>query len=251
MDSLIQEIKEEVSRGKLHLPRHVAIMLDGNGRWAKRRGLPRTEGHRAGGENVKRIVRFSGSIGISFLTLFGFSTENWNRPYQEVKNLLNLLEEYLITQREDLRENNVRLVSCGRIEEMPKRIQEALTQAMEFTSSCTGLTLNLAINYGGRAEMVDALKKAQEKIQSGELNPEEINPGLIDRFLYCPFLPRPELLIRTSGEQRLSNFLLWEVSQTFFWTTPTLWPDFSPEEFKEALRDWSDHYFPLPLRNGK
>lgn len=226
-------------------------MLDGNGRWAKKRGLPRTEGHRAGGENVKRIVRFSGSIGISFLTLFGFSTENWNRPYEEVKNLLALLEEYLITQKEELRENNVRLVSCGRTKEMPEKIQEALSQTKEFTSGCSGLTLNLAINYGGRAEIVDALKKAQEKLKTGELKKEEVFGGLIDTFLYCPFLPRPEILIRTSGEQRLSNFLLWEVSETYFWTTPTLWPDFSPEEFREALRDWNNYSSFIFLRKNE
>lgn len=239
MDLLIQEIKKEVASGKLRLPRHIAIMLDGNGRWARRRGLPRTEGHRAGGENVSRIVRFCGLIGIQFLTLFGFSTENWQRPWEEVKNLLNLLEEYLITQREELRTNNVRLVSCGRIEEMPERIQTALRETQEATAHCTGLTLNLAINYGGRAEIVDAFRKAQQKIKAEELERDNFHMEEVRKLLYCPFLPFPELLIRTSGELRVSNFLLWEIGETYFWTTPTLWPDFSPSELKEALVDYS------------
>lgn len=239
MDSLIQEIKEEVESGKLQLPRHVAIMLDGNGRWAKLRGLPRTEGHKAGGENVKRIVRFCGSIGIEFLTLFGFSTENWQRPLEEVKNLLDLLEDYLVTQREELRSHNVRLLSCGRIEEMPGSIQKALKETKEATAQCNGLTLNLAINYGGRAEIVDSLKKIQQKLKKGELRKEELDTEGFKNFLYCPSLPFPEILIRTSGEQRVSNFLLWEISGTYFWTTPTLWPDFSPLELRDALREYN------------
>lgn len=235
MDSLAQEILQEIKSGKIILPAHIAIMLDGNGRWALRRGLPRVEGHRAGGENVKKIVRFCGEIGVRHLTLFGFSTENWQRPWEEVKKLLNLLEEYLITQPEELKANNVRLVSCGRIEEMPSKIQEALKRALEITKECRGLTLNLAINYGGRAEIVDSLNKMAREYQSGMLNLEDISPAQVKNFLYCPYLPFPDLLIRTSGEQRISNFLLWETSDAFFWITPTLWPDFSPSDLKQAL----------------
>ena len=243
MDLLIQEIKEEVKSGKIQLPGHIAIMLDGNGRWAKLRGLPRREGHRAGGENVKRIVRFCGSIGIEALTLFGFSTENWQRPLEEVKNLLNLLEDYLITQREELRSNNVRLLSCGRIEEMPESIQKALQETKEATAHCTGLTLNLAINYGGRAEIVDSLRRLQQKLKDGELEIVNLSAESFKSFLYCPSLPFPELLIRTSGELRVSNFLLWEIGGTYFWTTPTLWPDFSPSELLKALREYSFSLF--------
>lgn len=208
-------------------------MLDGNGRWATLRGLPRTEGHRHGGENSKRIIRACGEIGFRYLTLFGFSTENWQRPWEEVKNLLELLEQYLLTQAEELKTNNVRLISCGRINQMPEGVQRALRKAEEITFSSTGMVLNLAINYGGRAEILDACNRLlQEK-------PQRITTSALERHLYCPQLPFPELLIRTSGEKRVSNFLLWQISKAYFWITPTLWPDFSLDDLWQAIGDFN------------
>lgn len=208
-------------------------MLDGNGRWAKKRGLPRSDGHRAGGENVRRIVRFCGDIGVKYLTLFGFSTENWYRPLEEVQTLLDLLYQYLSTEVEELKESNVRLITCGRMDEMPSEIREAAEKAKRETASSTGLVLNLAINYGGRREILDALEKARK---SGLQN---LTMEKMKEYLYCPDIPFPDLLIRTSGEQRISNFLLWQASNSYFWITSTLWPDFSPDDLASALLDYS------------
>lgn len=221
------------------MPGHLAIMLDGNGRWAIQRGLSRSEGHRHGGENSKRIIRACGEIGLRYLTLFGFSTENWHRPWEEVKNLLELLEQYLLTQAEELKANNVRLISCGRTKQMPEGVLRALKRAEEVTLSCTGMTLNLAINYGGRAEILDACNRLLlEKLEC-------ITISDLERHLYCPRIPFPELLIRTSGEKRVSNFLLWQISRTYFWITPTLWPDFSLDDLWQAICDFNE--FALPL----
>lgn len=230
---IVQTINEE----GIALPQHIAIMLDGNGRWAQRRGLPRTEGHQAGGARTKSIVQTCGEIGIRYLTLFGFSTENWKRPREEVQALLSLLKEYLLAQREELRANNVRLIASGRIAELPPAIQDALAETKSYTASCDKMVLNLAINYGGRAEIVDACNCLLADPRRDEIL-SLFGANALDQFLYSPKIPFPDILVRTSGERRISNFLLWEASNTFFWITPTLWPDFSLKDLLQALREF-------------
>jgi undecaprenyl diphosphate synthase len=237
---IVQTINEE----GIALPRHIAIMLDGNGRWAQRRGLPRTEGHQAGGSRTKSIVQACGEIGIRYLTLFGFSTENWKRPWEEVQALLSLLKEYLLVQIEELRANNVRLIASGRITELPPEIQDALAQTKAYTAGCDKMVLNLAINYGGRAEIIDACNRLLADPHRDEILSLS-EAGALDQFLYSAQIPFPDILVRTSGERRISNFLLWEASKTFFWITPTLWPDFSLEDLLQALREF--HAYRLSL----
>jgi undecaprenyl diphosphate synthase len=218
----------------LHLPLHIAILLDGNGRWALSRGLTRPQGHRAGGETAKRCTRNCHALGIEALTLFGFSTENWNRPMEEVQALIALLEEYLYDISWELAENNVQLRVSGRITQMPSRIHRAIDFATMKTAHCTGMILNLAINYGAKAEMVDAANAAlgvREKDTDSFLLDQES----FRRYLYAPDLLFPDLLIRTSGEQRVSNFLLWQIETAYYHITPTLWPDFDLQELWQAI----------------
>lgn len=231
------DIVQTISEEGIVLPQHIAIMLDGNGRWAQQRGLPRTEGHQAGGSRTKSIVQACGEIGIRYLTLFGFSTENWKRPREEVQALLSLLKEYLLAQREELYTNNVRLVASGRIGELPPAIQDALAETKFATAGCNKMVLNLAINYGGRAEIVDACNRVLGNPRRDEILSQS-GANAMDQFLYSPEIPFPDMLVRTSGERRISNFLLWEASNTFFWITPTLWPDFSLEDLLQALREF-------------
>lgn len=221
-----------------HLPRHIAIIMDGNGRWARARGLSRLEGHRAGAEAVRRITTAAAEIGLEYLTLYAFSVENWRRPKREIQGLMRYLKEYLKSELPLMRENNIRLRAIGRIGEFPESVQKALARTVSATAGHTGLTLTLALNYGGRSEIADGVRRIAQAARKGELEPETIDENLIARYLYAPDLPDPDLLIRTSGEMRVSNFLLWQISYTEFWVTGECWPDFDKERLLRAISDY-------------
>lgn len=233
LDDLKLKVK---SCGKL--PAHVAIIMDGNGRWAKKRGLPRTAGHRAGVKAVKKVVRIAGEIGVKYLTLFTFSTENWKRPKSEVSAIMKLLGETTRKELSELLENNVRLIATGDIERLPEKRREVLVDAVNKTIDNTGLVLNLALNYSGRNEIIEAVRNIARDIAAGRIKPEMINDGLFATYLQTDGLPDPDLLIRTSGEMRISNFLLWQTSYTELYVTDVLWPDFSQNDFLRALLDY-------------
>ena len=213
--------------------------MDGNGRWARERGLPRTEGHREGALAVQRICAACGEQGVDFLTLFAFSSENWSRPQTEVNALMALLEEFLVGQREELMQRNIRLRAIGRIADLPASCQEQLAQSIELTRHNSGLTLVLALSYGGREEIVDATRRLMQKAASGQCSPAELNNALFAQHLDTADLPDPDLLIRSSGELRLSNFLLWQLSYTEFYISPVLWPDFEESHLREAIAAYS------------
>jgi undecaprenyl diphosphate synthase len=235
----IEDFKIKILK-KGNLPSHIAIIMDGNGRWAKRRGLPRTAGHRAGVKAVKKVVRAAGDVGISVLTLFTFSQENWKRPKSEVSAIMKLLYETTKKEINELDENNVRLITTGRIEELSPRRKQILREAMERTKDNTGLVLNLALNYGGRTEILDAVKKISQDAKKGKLDPEKLNEEVFAQYLYTDGLPDPDLLIRTSGEMRISNFLLWQTSYTELYVTDVLWPNFTAKDFYEAIWDYQN-----------
>ncbi|ADU96887.1 polyprenyl diphosphate synthase [Thermovibrio ammonificans] len=216
-----------------NLPVHVGIIMDGNGRWAKRRGLPRIEGHRVGAQTTERIVIAASNIGIRYLSLFAFSTENWKRPKEEVNFLFHLMYEYVRSKLNLFLENNVRFRAMGRLWELPTYLREGFAWMEEQTAHCTGMTAVFAVNYGGRQELLDAFNRA---VAAGE---RELTEDTLRKYLYLPELPDLDLLIRTSGELRISNFLLWQSAYTELWFTQTLWPDFTEEEFKKALLDYS------------
>ena len=233
----LDELKKGIqARG--NLPVHVAIIMDGNGRWAKKRGLPRTAGHRAGVKAVKKVVRIAGDIGIKYLTLFTFSTENWKRPRREVTAILRLLEETTRRELSELLENNVKLIATGYIERLPDTRRKVLVDAIDKTTGNTGLVLNLALNYSGRSEIIAAVKGIARDVAGGRVNPESIDDLLFASYLQTNGLPDPDLLIRTSGEMRISNFLLWQTSYTELYVTDVLWPDFSEADFLQALEDF-------------
>ena len=217
------------------IPRHVAIIMDGNGRWAKQRGLERVEGHRAGAIAVKNLVESLKQTGIQYLTLYAFSTENWKRSKEEVDALMELLAEFIDANLPLLMENNVRLLVSGRIEGLPEKAREKLKDAIRKSSANTGGTVIFALNYGGRAEIADAAKKIADKVLKGEIVTEQIDEKLFAQNLYLPDVPDPDLLIRTSGELRLSNFLLWELSYSEIYVTDTYWPDFDLAELNKAI----------------
>jgi undecaprenyl diphosphate synthase len=221
-----------------NLPRHVAIIMDGNGRWARERRLPHIEGHRRGAESVREIVRVSGELGIDYLTLYAFSTENWNRPKAEVSALMRLLEFYLKREVDELNKNNVRLTAIGRLHELPGRAQDQLEKSIDVLKKNTGLTLVLALSYGGRAEIVDAVRSICREVKNGRLDGSRVDEKVISQHLYTRSIPDPDLLIRTSGEMRVSNFLLWQISYAEIYVTETLWPDFRRAEYLKALADY-------------
>src|SRR5258706_9234329 len=225
------------SQAKAILPAHIAIIMDGNGRWAKQRHLPRVEGHRQGVESVRTVVRAAGEIGLKYLTLYAFSVENWNRPKDEVDTLMTYLARYLKNEIGELNRNNVRLEVIGQIYRLPEFVQEQLRKTKAALSRNNGLTLILALSYGGRTELVEAMRSIAEKVKTGTIEPAEINEEVIAQHLYTRNWPDPELLIRTSGELRISNFLLWQISYAGLVVTPTLWPDYSKPKFFEALRE--------------
>ncbi|MGB8368046.1 MAG: isoprenyl transferase [Verrucomicrobiia bacterium] len=224
---------------KASLPQHVAIIMDGNGRWAKQRSLPRIEGHRQGAESARTIIRTSGELGIKYLTLYAFSAENWNRPKDEVDALMKYLIHYLKTETPELNKNNVRLEVIGQIYRLPENVQEPLKKSIATLSKNNGLTLVMALSYGSRIEIVDAVRGIAEKVRRGKLDPADINEQVFAQHLYTRNIPDPDLLIRTSGEMRVSNFLLWQISYAELVITPTLWPDFRKPQFFAALEEYA------------
>jgi undecaprenyl diphosphate synthase len=216
--------------------------MDGNGRWAKKRGLPRIAGHKAGADSVREAVRVCGELGIEYLTLYAFSIENWKRPKKEVAGLMQLLELYIQKEVAELDKNNVRLVVIGRVHDLPASAQRALARAIETLKDNTGLTLVVALSYGGRAEITDATRQIARAVKAGQLDVADIDEALISRHLYTHGIPDPDLLIRTSGEMRVSNFLLWQISYAEIYVTETLWPDFRRAELLKALEDYSKRH---------
>jgi undecaprenyl diphosphate synthase len=227
---------ELIRRG--NLPRHVAIIMDGNGRWAKARGVPRLMGHRAGRESVREAVKGCVALGVEVLTLYTFSIENWNRPKREVDALMTILRHTLREEREELRRQNVRLQVIGRVQDLPAPVRKAIDEAREFLSGSTGLLLNLALSYSGRAEIVDAVRGLLREHSERPVDPAHLGEVQIERHLYTADLPDPDLLIRTSGEMRISNFLLWQMAYTEMWITDTLWPDFRRRHLYQAIADF-------------
>lgn len=220
------------------LPRHIAVIMDGNGRWAKSRGLPRIEGHRTAVASVSEILEVCARLGIEVLTLYAFSVENWKRPRAEVNALMRLLIEYIRKELNALHSNHIRLRTIGRMEELQPTVQKELVRAIERTRNNTGTLLNVALNYGGRTEIVDAVRHIAEAVSQGRLRVEEIDETIIHNHLYTAGLPDPDLMIRTSGEMRISNFLLWQLAYSELWITPTLWPDFRRIDLFQALIDY-------------
>ncbi len=220
------------------MPQHVAIIMDGNGRWAKQRGLPRIKGHEAGVESIRAAVNACGELGIRYLTLYAFSVENWSRPKAEVDALMKLLVFFLRKEVRELHKNGVRLRVIGRVSGLPKQAQQEIARAEEHTAANKGLTLLLALNYGGRSEIVDAARAFAADVEQGVRKIEDLNEETFGQYLYTRGIPDPELLIRTSGELRVSNFLLWQVSYTELWVTPVLWPEFRKEHLLNALDDY-------------
>jgi len=221
-----------------NLPRHVAIIMDGNGRWAKSRGLSRSEGHRAGVETLKAIVRASRELEIAYLTVFAFSTENWKRPAEEVKTLMNLLVDYLKSDLNELTGNGIKLNTLGKIDDLPLAARRALKNALEKTKNSRDMQLNIALNYGGRAEIVEAARKFALEVKNGVRQPADLNEEMFDQYLFTAGCPDPDLIIRTSGELRLSNFLLWQSAYAEIWSTKIAWPDFKPEHLYQALDEY-------------
>lgn len=234
--------KKSTNDGKLYdaldrtrIPRHVAVIMDGNGRWAQKRGLPRTFGHRAGAESLRNIVKAASEIGIKVLTAYAFSTENWKRPEEEVNFLMALLSDYLDNEIEELDSNDVKIRFIGKVTDLASSLQKKIENAQSRTADNSGLILNLAVNYGGRAEITRAVQIIADKIIKGELKPQDITDAVVQNNLYTVGLPDPDLLIRPSGDLRISNFLLWQLAYTEFWFTDINWPDFKPEHLVQAI----------------
>ena len=221
------------------LPGHVAIIMDGNGRWAKQRNQPRIAGHRAGARSVREIVTECSRLGIGYLTLYSFSTENWKRPDDEVRGLMDLCVEYLVKERRELTDNNIRFLQIGRREGLPTAVLDELDRTTAVTKSCTGLTLCLALNYSSRTEITDAMRSIADDVQAGRLEPAAIQEATISERLYTAGLPDPDLLVRTAGELRVSNYLLWQISYAEIHVTDVYWPDFGIEDLHRALRDYA------------
>jgi undecaprenyl diphosphate synthase len=222
------------------LPKHIAIIMDGNGRWAQRRELRRSDGHRSARETVRDIVRVCGELQIDILTLFTFGTDNWRRPWSEILALMQLLRDSSREELDELQENNVRLIATGDKDRLVKQSRMALAQTIRETANNTGLTLNLALSYDGKSDILQAVTRVVEEVQQGCLDPKDIDADLFAQKLYTSDLPDPDLLIRTSGEVRLSNFMLWQCAYTEFWFTDVLWPDFRREHLYEAIRNFQN-----------
>jgi undecaprenyl diphosphate synthase len=217
------------------IPTHVAIIMDGNGRWAASRGLPRLAGHRAGTENLRRIIRACVEFGVKYLTIYAFSTENWGRPAEEVEGLMQIVEDVIDRELQELNREGVQLRHLGHLDPLNISLQEKVLQAIEMTRNNTRLTLNLAFNYGGRDEIICAIRE----MLRNNLKPEEVTDSLVSKYLFTADLPDPDLIIRTSGEMRISNFLIWQAAYAEWYVTQTYWPDFDREEFRKALLDYS------------
>jgi len=227
---------ELFSRDKL--PQHLAIIMDGNGRWAKKRGLSRSAGHKEGVKSVRRVITSCLDFNIPILTIYAFSTENWKRPKHEIMYLLKLFERFLSKEKANLIKNNIKINFIGRLNNLPNSLTEKMKELHESTKKNNKLILNIAINYGGRAEIVDALKSIALKIEEKKLKIEEINENTIRDNLYTQNLPDPDLLIRTAGEMRISNFMIWQIAYTELWVTPVCWPDFDENNLIEAIRNY-------------
>ena len=219
-----------------NIPEHVAIIMDGNGRWAKTRGKIRTQGHKVGAETLKTIVRAADTLGIKAITAYAFSTENWKRPVTEVHFIMELLSRYLTSEIEEFKENNVQVRFMGSREGLPDIVIEKMDHAIEETKNDTGIILNLAINYGGQAEILHAVKSIAQQVADGTLKVEDIDAPVFENNLYSKGLPAPDLLIRTGGDLRVSNFLLWQIAYSEIWTTQVFWPDFTPDMLVEAIK---------------
>ncbi|MFC0558574.1 isoprenyl transferase [Halalkalibacter alkalisediminis] len=228
-----QEIKDELDQA--NIPKHIAIIMDGNGRWAKNKGLPRIAGHREGMKVVNKVVQKANDLGVEVLTLYAFSTENWKRPKTEVDYLMKLPERFLNNELPKLMEENVKVRLMGSIEELPEHTKKAVLKAVRETENNTGLILNFALNYGSRFELMNAIKKIAKQVEMGTLTPEELNESILEKNMMTAELRDPDLLIRTSGEIRLSNFMLWQVAYSEFWFTDVLWPDFNEKHLTEAI----------------
>ena len=226
-------------QAKAVLPAHVAIIMDGNGRWARERGLPRVEGHRRGAESVRAVLRCASKLGIRHLTLYAFSVENWNRPKEEVDTLMKFLARYLKTEQQEMNQNNVRLRAIGQLDRLPGFVRKQLDATIASLDQNTGTTLNLALSYGARTELVDAARAIAAKAKSGEMVPADIDEQTLSDHLYTAGMPDPDLLIRTSGEMRVSNFMLWQISYAELVVTERLWPDFGEADFRAALEEFA------------
>ena len=220
-------------------PRHIAIIMDGNGRWAQRQGLPRIEGHRRGVASVRRTTEECARLGIDQLTLYCLSSENWKRPQTELEFLMHLLEQYMIEERSTIMEQDIRVSVIGRRADIPEAVQREMNKTIQLSAPNTGLRLCLAINYGGRGELVDAIRNIAEQVQAGKLEPDDIDEVTISDSLYTAGMPDPDLLIRTAGEMRVSNFLLWQISYAEIWVTEHCWPEFTEADLHQAIRDFA------------
>ena len=219
-----------------NIPRHIAIIMDGNGRWAKARGKIRTQGHKVGAETLKTIVRAADTLGIKAITAYAFSTENWKRPVTEVHFIMELLSRYLSSEIEEFKENNVQVRFMGSRQGLPEVVKNKMDHAIEETKNDTGIILNLAINYGGQAEILHAVRSIAQQVSDGSLKIEDIDASVFENNLYSQGLPSPDLLIRTGGDLRVSNFLLWQIAYSEIWTTQVFWPDFTPDMLVEAIK---------------
>ncbi len=232
--------KRQTELDLLHLPKHIGIIMDGNGRWAKKRGLPRSAGHRAGAEALKKIITEANNLGVKYITVYAFSTENWKRPKEEVDYLMSLLLDYLRNAEKTLAGENVVIRAIGSRKELSQEIREQIVKTEEFTRNNTGIVMNIALNYGGREEITNAVREICSEVSDGKMNIAEITDNTLDAHLYTKGQPEVDLLIRTSGEQRLSNFMLWQVSYAEMWFTDKLWPDFKPADLRQAIVDFQN-----------
>ena len=236
----MDKIKQELLKDRNKLPKHIAIIMDGNGRWAKNRKMPRLFGHQWGSESVRHVIEIAVELQLEVLTLFAFSDENWKRPPEEISGIFALLEKYALSEGEKLKKHNIRLKVLGNLNMLPKSTANSISALTKTLESNTGLQLVLALSYGARSEITQAFKAMATKILQGQLSVEAITPASISEHLWTQGLPDPDLLIRTSGEQRISNFLLWQLAYTELWFTPVQWPDFKKEHFLEALLHYTE-----------
>jgi len=237
LEALDPQVELGIARERL--PRHIAIIMDGNGRWARQRGLPRIRGHEAGAQNVREIVTQCARLGVGYLTLYSFSTENWQRPVDEIAHLMKLYVAYLIKERGEIMDNDIRLVQIGRRHGLPDSVLRELDETVSMSANNRGMTLNLALNYSSRVEMTDAVRAIARRVAAGELAPDAIDEATISASLYTGSMPDPDLLIRTAGEMRVSNFLLWQISYAELYVTDVFWPAFGKAALCEAIRDYA------------
>ncbi len=223
------------------LPRHIAIIMDGNGRWAKKRSLPRSAGHAAGSKNFKSIARYCNKIGLEYLTVYAFSTENWKRPKEEVEGIMNILRDYLRDSK-NFKEENIKVKFIGELSALDEDIIQLIRESEEGSENATGLKLNIALNYGGRDEIVHAVKKIAENLNNGDMKIQDINENTIGENLYTAGMPDPDIIIRPSGEYRLSNYLIWQAAYSEYWFSDVLWPDFKPKHLEKAIDDYNQRH---------